>query len=255
MARRRVIFRSAFFKHHPLSRIAPNLATLASLCIGLSQIRFALQGRWELAVLAVVFAALLDATDGRLARKLGSCSRFGAELDSLSDFAVFGLGPAIVMYLFSLNAIGRYGWFFSVFFSACTCLRLARFNTHDIENIKSPIAAAFFIGVPAPAGAVLGLAPLIFYNGFGLEASKNPALCALVFLAAGCLMISKIPTFSLKKFHIKRKYYLKFLIGVVLFCGLVYMFTWKAFFAFALIYAGSIFFSYLQGKKLCPHQE
>lgn len=238
------------FKNLSLSRIIPNLATLSSLLVGMMQVRFALREQWEFAVVAVVISAFFDATDGRLARLLNSCSRFGAELDSLSDFAVFGLCPSIVIYLYSLNNLNRLGWIISVFFAVCMALRLARFNTHDIENIKTPLSGKFFTGVPAPAGAVLALFPIILFNAFNLPIFKNEYLCALDVIVAGILCVSTIPTLSIKKFHIKRSDYILFLLGAILTIGIVFTYTWKAFCVIIILYIISIFICYNKAKLI-----
>ena len=239
-----------FFRNLPLARIIPNLATLSALLIGMTQVRFALKGQWEFAVVAVVIAAFFDATDGRLARILNSCSRFGAELDSLSDFAVFGICPAFVMYLYSLNTLNRLGWIVSVFFAVCMALRLARFNTHDIENIKTPLSGKFFTGVPAPAGAVLSLFPIILFNAFNLPIFQKKYLCAINVVISGVLCISRIPTLSLKKMHIKRSNYTLFLLGIIIAIGVVFTYTWKAFCVIVVAYIISIFICSKKAKSI-----
>lgn len=239
-----------FFRNLSLARIIPNLATLSALLIGMTQVRFALKEQWEFAVVAVVIAAFFDATDGRLARILNSCSRFGAELDSLSDFAVFGLCPAFVMYLYSLNTLNRLGWIISVFFAVCMALRLARFNTHDIENIKTPLSGKFFTGVPAPAGAILALFPVILFNAFNLSIFQNEYLCAINVVIAGLLCVSKIPTLSIKKFHIKRSNYTIFLLAAIVTIGVIFTYTWRAFCVIILSYIISIFICSKKAKSI-----
>lgn len=242
--------RRKIFENMPLGKIIPNFATLSALVVGMTQVTFALREQWEYAIIAVVFAAFLDATDGRLARLFNSCSRFGAELDSLSDFAVFGLGPAIVIYLYSLSSLNRLGWTISAFFSVCMCLRLARFNTHDIENIKTPLTGTFFTGVPAPAGAVLALFPIVLYNAFGLNFFKNEYFCALDVVISGLLCISKIPTLSIKKLHVKRSQYTVVLLALFLSIGIIFAYTWKAFCVIILLYIISIFFCSKKAKRI-----
>lgn len=239
-----------FFKNLSLGRIIPNLATLSALLIGMTQVRFALREQWEFAVISVVIAAFFDATDGRLARILNSCSRFGAELDSLSDFAVFGLCPAFTMYLYSLNTLNRLGWIISVFFAVCMALRLARFNTQDIENIKTPLSGKFFTGVPAPAGAVLALFPIILFNAFGLKIFQNEYLCAINVIISGILCVSRIPTLSLKKLHIKRSNYTFFLLGTIVAIGIIFTYTWKAFCIIIITYIVSIFICSQKAKSI-----
>jgi CDP-diacylglycerol--serine O-phosphatidyltransferase len=238
------------FENLPLGRVIPSLATLAALVTGMTQIRFALREQWEFSVMAVVIAAFFDATDGRLARLFKSCSRFGAELDSLSDFAVFGVCPAIVMYLYSLSSLNRLGWMISVFFAVCMCLRLARFNTHDIENVKTPLSGRFFTGVPAPAGAVLAMFPIILFNAFNWDIFKNEYLCALDVFIAGVLCISRIPTLSIKKFHIKKSNFVIFLLSMFFAVGVVFTYTWKAFSVIVLLYIASIFVCIKRSKRI-----
>lgn len=247
--------RKQIFNNLPFGKILPNLATLSALFVGVMQIKFALVEKWEFAVIAVVCAAFLDATDGRLARLFNACSRFGAELDSLSDFAVFGLCPGIVIYLYSLSTFNRLGWIISVFFAICMCLRLARFNTHDIENIKTPLSGKFFTGVPAPAGAILALFPIILYNAFGLEIFKNPYFVAVDVLASALLCISRIPTLSIKKFHIKKEQYIPFLLGVIVSVGIVFTYTWKAFSFIVISYIVSIFFCTIKAREILKNNE
>ncbi|MDR0640195.1 MAG: phosphatidylcholine/phosphatidylserine synthase [Holosporales bacterium] len=238
------------FKNLHLVNMIPNLATLAALFIGLTQIRFALGEQWEYAIVAVIASAFLDATDGRLARFLNSCSRFGAELDSFSDFAVFGFCPAIVMYLYCLSRLGRPGWIVSVFFAICMCLRLARFNTHDIENIKGPLSGKFFTGVPAPAGAIIALYPVILHNAFHLGIFRNEYFSAIFVAVSGLLCISRIPTLSIKKIHIKREQYTLFLLCIIIAAGIVFAYTWKTLSIIIFLYICSIFFTARKAKML-----
>jgi CDP-diacylglycerol--serine O-phosphatidyltransferase len=252
--------RKKIFGNMAFVRMIPNLATLAALFVGFTQVRFALREQWEFAVSAVVAAAFLDATDGRLARLFGTSSRFGAELDSLSDFAVFGLCPALVMYLYSLSSLNRLGWLVAVWFVVCMCLRLARFNTHDIENIKTPLSGKFFTGVPAPAGAILALFPIILHNAFGYEFLKDHYFCAVDMVISGFLCISRIPTPSIKKLHIKRGQYKAVLLGSIIVIGILFTYTWKAFSVLIIMYISSIFpcvrrarqYQSLQNDKSAP---
>ncbi|MDR0695529.1 MAG: phosphatidylcholine/phosphatidylserine synthase [Holosporales bacterium] len=232
-------------------KIIPTIATLSALFVGFTQVRFALVGQWEFAVISVVGAAFLDATDGRLARIFNACSRFGAELDSLSDFAVFGLCPALVMYLYSLSSLNQLGWLVSVLFVVCMCLRLARFNTHDIENVKTPLSGRFFTGVPAPAGAILAMFPIVLHNAFGYEFLKNQYFCATDMVISGLLCISKIPTPSIKQLHIKREQFKAFLLGTIVAIGVLFAYTWKAFCLLIVAYICSIFVCARRASKYC----
>lgn len=242
--------RKKIFRDLSLKKVIPNIATLSALLVGLAQVRFAMKGEWTCVVLSTLGAAFLDMTDGRLAKMFNACSRFGAELDSLSDFVVFGVCPAFVIYLFSMATMDKLGWMISVFFCVCMCLRLARFNTHDIEKIKTPLSGKFFIGVPAPAGALIALFPVILYNAFGAEFFKHPYINGFSTLIAGILCISKIPTFSIKNVHIKREQYTFFMLFIAIIICAVFVYTWKTLcFAIAL-YIISIFFSYKKAKAL-----
>jgi CDP-diacylglycerol--serine O-phosphatidyltransferase len=221
----------------------------------MTQVRFAINEQWEFTVLSVVAAAFFDLMDGRLARLLNSCSRFGAELDSLSDFAVFGICPAIVAYLFSLSELHELGWIISTFFAVSMCLRLARFNTHDIENVKSPLSGLFFTGVPAPAGAILALFPVILYNAFKLEIFRNQYVSAIAIIAASMLCVSKIPTLSIKKFHVKKENFVIFLLSSIVVIGAIFAYTWKMFVFIVVSYIASIFITYSRAKKILRNDQ
>lgn len=196
-----------------LVRIIPNAITITALCTGLSSIRFALLDRWELAVSLILIAAILDALDGRVARFLRADSPFGAELDSLSDFISFGVAPAVMMYLYSLHLWKGTGWALALFFSTCMALRLARFNTNI--NISTPDwAKQFSTGVPAPAGAVLVLLPLMVSFAFEENFQAYPILFAISILVSGLLMISRIPAFLIKNVPIPH-HFVKLLLMLV----------------------------------------
>jgi CDP-diacylglycerol--serine O-phosphatidyltransferase len=189
--------REARFKRVPVRYLLPNLITLLALCSGITAIRLGVQGRFELAVGAVIIAILLDAVDGRLARFLKGTSRFGAELDSLADFVNFGVAPAMLIYFWSLNQLHTAGWIISLMLAICCALRLARFNVALDDPDKPAWATGFFTGAPAPAGA--GLAMLPMYLGF-LGIVDDGRGYAMVFgpyvVAVALLMVSRVPTFS-----------------------------------------------------------
>ena len=181
----------------PVRYLLPNLITLLALCSGITAIRLAIEGRYELAVGAVIIAVVLDAVDGRLARFLKGTSRFGAELDSLADFVNFGVAPAMLIYLWSLNSLHTAGWVIALVLAICCALRLARFNVALDDPDKPAWAGGFFTGAPAPAGAGLALAPM--YLGFlGLvdDGHKYAILVGPYVVAVALLMVSRIPTFS-----------------------------------------------------------
>jgi CDP-diacylglycerol---serine O-phosphatidyltransferase len=181
---------------HPLLRALPNLVTLAALAAGMTSIKFAIEGAHSQAVGCILLAALLDGCDGRIARYVGTHSVLGAELDSLSDVVCFGVAPALLVYFWGVNGFGIWGWAAAVIYAAATAFRLARFNVTAAEPNKPVWQAAFFQGVPSPAGAFLALQPL-FLVGTGLLDRGQGATFAFVWLVVvGALMVSRLPTFS-----------------------------------------------------------
>lgn len=214
MRRRREdrIRRRLLGREQPLSRLFPNLITLAGLCCGLSAIRFAMLERWEFAVGFIVAAAIIDGMDGRVARMLGATSDFGAQLDSLSDFLCFGVAPALVMYMWQLHDIRGVGWAVTLYFCVCTALRLARFNTGLYDENRQPWEKMFFTGVPSPAGGLLCLLPLIASLQFGSAVNIHPAIACLHVLVVGTLMASRIPTFAGKNMRIRHEVILPLMI-------------------------------------------
>ena len=187
------------FRRIPVRTLAPNLVTLLALCAGLTAIRLAFENRYGLALAAIVFAAILDGIDGRLARLLKGTSRFGAELDSLSDFVNFGVAPALILYFWGLHDLKSGGWIAAMVFAICAGLRLARFNVMIDDPDRPAWASNFFVGVPAPAGAIIVLLPI--YAAF-LGVPRSPFLTWLTLaytLAVACLMVSRLPVFSGKR--------------------------------------------------------
>jgi CDP-diacylglycerol--serine O-phosphatidyltransferase len=189
-------------RRHSINRLIPNILTLLALCAGLTGVRFALEEHFRLAVLAILVAAVLDGLDGRIARLIGATSKFGAELDSLSDFVCFGVAPAIVLYLWVMNHSGRFGWAVVLIFAVCTALRLARFNTALDDETRPAWTYHYFTGVPAPAGAGLAILPLI--ASFELESSwfQSPWLVGAWTIVVAGLMVSRIPTYSFKRLRV-----------------------------------------------------
>lgn len=200
------------FSEQPISRLIPNMITLGAMCCGLSSIRFAMLGRYEIAVTFIVIAAILDGMDGRIARMLGATSLFGAQLDSLSDFICFGVAPALILYMWQLHDIRGIGWAVVLIYAVCAALRLARFNTALFDDKKEPWEKQFFVGVPSPAGALLSLLPLMLSFQFegGLDIPAAIVACHLVL--TGSLMVSRIPTFSGKGHRVKHELILPFMI-------------------------------------------
>jgi len=178
-------------------RLLPNAITVLALCSGLSAVQFALGGDYAVALGAITLAALLDSLDGRLARLLDATSRIGAELDSLADCISFGVAPAIVLFVWALDA-SRVGWPVALVFAVCVALRLARFNTLLDDEEALPFAREFFVGVPAPAGALLALLPLAVTQQWGESWWSSPSTVGLWAIGVGLLMVSRVPTLSAK---------------------------------------------------------
>lgn len=241
------------FKHVPIRYLLPNLITLLALCSGVTAIRMAVEQRYELAVAAVILAILLDAIDGRLARLLKGTSRFGAELDSLADFVNFGVAPALLIYLWSLNQLRAVGWIVALALAICCALRLARFNVAIDDPERPEWMTAFFTGAPAPAGAGLALLPM--YLGFLgiIDDGHNYAIliCPYVALVA-LLMISRIPTYSGKRSgtRIRRDLVLPVLGLGALLVVLLITYPWHVLSALALAYLALVPFSIRSYRRL-----
>jgi len=224
-----------------LNRLIPNILTLLGLCAGVTAIRFALEASWERAVIAVLVAAVLDGLDGRIARALGATSRFGAELDSLSDLVCFGVAPAVVIYLWSLNEAGGLGWALALLYAVCCALRLARFNTNLEDTEHKPIwSRNYFVGVPAPAGAGLALLPLVLGLQFGEDGFSSPLLTGLTMIGVAALMASRVPTFAFKRVKVPGRY----VVFVLLAAGAMFAFLisepWATLALVGVAYLGSI---------------
>ena len=233
-----------------INRLIPNILTLAALCSGLTALRFALQGEMRLAVIAIIVAAIFDALDGRVARRLGVTSRFGAELDSLSDFLCFGVTPALVLCLASLKDGGALGWVVTLMFPICSALRLARFNTALVSDTPPPVwTGSYFTGVPAPAGALLALIPLMV--SFEIEAAwpRHALLVGAVLVLVGGLMVSRIPTYSFKKGRVPRHLVLPSLLAAALVMGVLASAPWIGMSLIGLGYMSLIPFSWMAYRR------
>lgn len=195
-----------------LNRMIPNILTLLALCAGLTAIRYGMHGQFQQAVIAILISAILDGLDGRVARLLHGTSKFGAELDSLSDFLCFGVAPGLILYFWALSNSGSFGWAVVLVYVVCCSLRLARFNTMIGQADLPPYAYNFFTGVPAPAGAGLVLMPLIVSFETGPGILDNVPVVSLFLLGVALLMVSKVPTFSAKKLRIPTAYVLPILL-------------------------------------------
>ena len=196
------------FRDLSINRMIPNILTLLALAAGLTAIRFGLDGRWEHAVLAIIVAAVLDALDGRIARLLKGASKFGAELDSLSDFVCFGVSPVLVLYLWTMKDAGRLGWVLVMLFTICCGLRLARFNVMMEDHDAPAWQARFFTGIPAPAGGGLVLLPMILSFQGGEGFFRQPWVVGIFMLVIAGMLVSTIPTYSFKKLKISRHWIL-----------------------------------------------
>ena len=245
------------FKGLSFNRVVPNLLTMIGLCAGLTSIRFALDGRFAAAAIAIAVAACIDGLDGRLARLLKATSRFGAEFDSLADFLCFGVAPGLVLYLWSLQSLRGYGYMPCVMFAVCMALRLARFNAALDAGPHPAYAYNFFTGVPAPAGAGLALFPLFIgleAKSLGWEwlyaAAQFPPFCALVLIGTAALLVSTLPVWSFKNFKVPAEYVLPMLLGTGLFVALFVADPWAAMAAAGAIYLAMLPFSARSFRRL-----
>jgi CDP-diacylglycerol--serine O-phosphatidyltransferase len=230
------------FRQIPVRTLVPNLITLLALCAGLTAIRLSVEDKLEWAVVAIVFAALLDGIDGRVARMLKGTSRFGAELDSLADFVNFGVAPALILYFWTLHELGNAGWIAAMVFAISTGLRLARFNVMIDDPNKPAWAGNFFTGMPAPAGAMTVLLPIYVYF-LGMPRLASVAPVTLVYtLAIAFLMVSRLPVFSGKRVgkRIAPELVLPVFVGVVLFFALLVAYPWPVLTVGTVLYLASL---------------
>ena len=235
------------FRRIPVRTLVPNVITLLALCAGLTAIRMAFENRYVLALAAIVFAAFLDGIDGRLARFLKGTSRFGAELDSLADFVNFGVAPALILYFWGLHALKSAGWIAAMVFAICAALRLARFNVMVDDPDKPVWSSNFFVGVPAPAGAITVLLP-IYVALLGLPRSELLNWLTLVYtLAIASLMVSRLPVFSGKRVgtRVPPEMVGPAIVVAVLFIALLIAYPWIILTAGTLAYLGALPFGYL----------
>jgi len=234
--------------------ILPNMLTLIGVCIGLTSIRFALDGRFELAIIAIIFAALIDGLDGRIARLIKGTSKVGKELDSLTDMISFGVAPAFIMYFWKLNSLERFGWLLCLIYVICVALRLARFNINS--NQEPSWRDNFFEGVPSPAGGILVLTPLIVnLSGFDYIQLNYNLIVPIFFITTSFLLISKFPSYSFKKIVIPRRTTIFLLFGIVLFFGLLLIYTFNVIAISAVIYVLLLPISFLHFQKIKKKHE
>ena len=237
--------------------LLPNILTLIGVCIGLTSIRFALSGEFHLAIIAIIFAALIDGLDGRIARLIKGTSKVGKELDSLTDMISFGVAPAFIMYFWKLNTLGRFGWLLCLIYVICVALRLARFNISS--NQEPSWKDNFFEGVPSPAGGILVLTPLIIsLTGFNYIELNFDIITPVFFIATSFLLISKFPSYSFKKIVIQRKATIFLLFSIILFFGLLLIYTFEVIAISSIIYLAILpisFFHYQKMKKIDENEK
>jgi len=253
-------------KTKPVS-LLPNALTILGVCLGLSSIKFALDFNYAMAVITVGLAAILDTLDGRVARLANATSKVGKELDSLTDVISFGVAPSFIMYFWSINEIGKLGWLFVLVYTVCCALRLARFNLTKIDENET-WKINFFEGVPSPAAAGLVLLPLIFSLSNIVEVlnlntliqflnlnsifqiENNKIICSIIILTTSILMVSKFPTYSLKRIAIPRRLGAFLLLGIGTYISFLILFTFEVLFFTGLIYIVLIPVSYFHHKHL-----
>ena len=229
--------------------ILPNMLTLIGVCIGLTSIRFALEGKFEFAIIAVILAALIDGLDGRIARLIKGTSKVGKELDSLTDMISFGVAPAFIMYFWKLNTPGRFGWLVCLIYVICVALRLARFNVNS--NQEASWRDNFFEGVPSPAGGILVLTPLIMsLTDFDYIQLDYNIIVPIFFITTSLLLISKFPSYSFKKIVIQRKTTIFLLFGIILFFGLLLVYPFNVIAISSIIYVLMLPISFFHYQKL-----
>ena len=229
--------------------LLPNIFTLVGVCIGLSSIKFAFDGRFEIAVLAIIVAGIIDGLDGRIARLIKATSKVGKELDSLTDVISFGVAPAFIMYFWELNKLGRVGWLICLIYVVCVALRLARFNVSS--NAEPSWRDNFFEGIPSPAGGILVLMPLIFsFSELQIINLDYNIIVPIFFITISILLISKVPTYSLKKIVVQRNMTIFSLLGIVLYFGLILIYTFNTLILSGLAYLLVIPFSAVHYYKI-----
>lgn len=240
------------FPRVPFRILIPNMITLLAICSGLTAVRLSMEGKLELAVAAVLLAAILDAVDGRVARMLKGTSKFGAELDSLCDFVNFGCAPALMLYFFSFNAYGNVGWIAVLLFAMATALRLARFNVMLDDPDRPAFAKEYFMGIPAPAGALCGLLPIYLYL-IGMPRFAGLLSLELIYvLVIAGLMVSRVPTYAAKTFgqRVPREMVLPFLLAIVIFFVTLASFPFVVLTGMTLLYLAALPWGVLRYRRL-----
>jgi CDP-diacylglycerol--serine O-phosphatidyltransferase len=225
------------------------MLTVFGLCSGFSAVHFAVQDRYETALVCLLLAVILDALDGRLARLLRVTSEFGAQLDSLADIVNFGVAPALVLYSWSVNQLGNLGWVLVLLFVVCCALRLARFNAGLNAPEPTPLSSAFFTGVPAPAGGGVVILPMLLSFTMGPGWFDQPILVGMHMLVMALMMASRIPTYSVKRFRLMQDHVVPALLAVALLAALLVTFTWWTLTVLIIAYLASIPFSCLAYRR------
>lgn len=233
-----------------LRQVAPNAVTAMALCFGLTGIRFGVAGEWEKAVAAIIFAGVLDGLDGRIARLLKGESRFGAELDSLSDVIAFGVAPALVIYLWSLQNLPKFGWIIALAHAVCCALRLARFNANIDADDQPHKSAGFLTGVPAPAGAGLAFVPFYLWLSTGLDFFREPYVVGPWVAVIAFLMISNVATFSWSSLRLRKNIRLEAIAFAGLLSAALITAPWQTLLGLALIYLALIPFGIASYAKV-----
>ena len=237
--RRRPRMRARRLSGLSVNRMVPNVLTLLALCAGMTAMRFAMGGNYEGAVFSIIAAGIFDGLDGRMARLLKATSSFGAELDSLSDFVSFGVAPAAVLYLWTMSELHGLGWAIVLFFAVCCALRLARFNAETTHELPS-YAAPFFTGAPAPAGAGLVMVPMFLSFEWGDWLFRSPYLNAVTVTGIALLMVSKVPTVSLKRIRIPHHLVVPTLLAFGVATAFLTTEPWLTLTVVGIVYVGSI---------------
>jgi CDP-diacylglycerol--serine O-phosphatidyltransferase len=234
-------------KKNPKS-LLPNALTIIGVCLGLSSIKFALDLNYSMAVIAIGIASILDTLDGRVARLIKGTSKVGKELDSLTDVISFGVAPSFVMYFWSINEIGKFGWMFVLIYTVCCALRLARFNLTTVDENEA-WKINFFEGVPSPAAAGLVLLPLILSLSNLIDFNNKEIVSSIIIFSTSILMVSNIPTYSLKRITIPSKLGIFLLLAVGVYLSLVIFYTFEILFLTGVVYVLLIPISYFHYNK------
>ncbi|ETX13721.1 CDP-diacylglycerol--serine O-phosphatidyltransferase [Roseivivax halodurans JCM 10272] len=238
----------------PLIQLVPNMLTIAAICAGLSAIRFGIQGDFTLAVKLILAACVLDGLDGRLARAMAADSAIGAELDSLADFLNFGVAPPLVIYFWGLQSHTSIGWISVLIFATCCVLRLARFNVGTKSETKGK-DDAYFVGVPAPASAMLAMLPMFLSFAFIGAPILHPVGISLYLAVIGLLMISRIPTWSFKTTTISRRNVKAFLVAVAFVGASVLTFAWVTLVALCIGYVAVVIWALVTKPRAAPSKD